>query len=50
MGSYTYGSKCQQGAGPHALCKTSDDQSYSDDANGRMVGDSSETKGVRLVD
>ncbi|UZJ43677.1 RHS repeat-associated core domain-containing protein [Marinimicrobium sp. C6131] len=41
VGRYTYGSKCQQGAGPHALCKTSDGTTYSYDANGSMVGDSS---------
>ena len=41
MGSYRYGAECQQGAGPHALCETSDGQRYWYDANGSMVGDSS---------
>ncbi|MGD8177427.1 RHS repeat-associated core domain-containing protein, partial [Marinimicrobium sp. ARAG 43.8] len=41
MGEYRYGADCQQGAGPQALCETSDGRSYWYDANGSMVSDSS---------
>ncbi|WP_444897186.1 RHS repeat-associated core domain-containing protein [Microbulbifer sp. SSSA005] len=41
VGEYRYGSQCDQGFGPHAVCETSDGVRYQYDANGNMTEDSS---------
>ncbi|WP_444896249.1 Ig-like domain-containing protein [Microbulbifer sp. SSSA005] len=41
VGTYKYAEQCSNGAGPHAVCETSDGVSYQYDDNGNMTSDSS---------
>ncbi|WP_175453026.1 PQQ-binding-like beta-propeller repeat protein [Microbulbifer yueqingensis] len=41
VGHYRYGSGCDRGYGPNAVCETSDGVAYHYDANGNMVSDTS---------